>query len=301
MKNMSKETFLRLPLLSLLTLLLAAARPIQAGPNDAEPGAGRLPSAREANPGLGPSNRLNEPITIPEVVWEAPSNTLAQIDFDLPLTEVVVRLRSQLSNEFDVVLPYQSGSQFDWAVQEIKLQLRNVTITEVFNAMNLMWAAAETPLRWQLMMNGKRPTALLRILEVPKAPAPPPEITAMPGPEQPMVFFVGDLLGDPKDGGMSMDQLVKTVVEVSNMGIGGEHVFGHNDAQLIIVKGTSGDIGFVKNTLEALRQKVRLEAQRKGNSAPAAKRYTRTPSDRLEAPPSISTPAVPEPGAPKTP
>jgi len=293
MKSMSKAPFLRLPLLPVLILLLAAARPIQAGPNDANPGAGQLPSAHEANGGPGPSSQLNEPIAIPEAQWDVPSNTLAQIDFtDMLATDVATRLRDQFSNQLDVVAP---GEVFNEANRDdvINLHLRNVSITEVFNALNLVFITERSPMRWQLMMNGKRPTALLRVLEVPKPPVPPPELTPPPPPEQPMVFFVGDLLGDPKSGGMTMDQLVKTVEQVSSLGIGGDHVFGHLEAQLIVVKGTGSDIGFVRNTLEALRQKAQLEAQRRGSVAPAVKSSVGLSPSRAGAPPSGST-AAPE-------
>jgi hypothetical protein len=268
MKNMPKAQFLRLPLPVVLILLLAAARPIQAGPDDANPGAGRLPSAHEANAEPGPSNQLNEPIIVPEAQWVVPESTLPHIDFkEIPVSEAAAWLRNQCSNEFDVVAPEAHTDFFNNIDERITLQLRNVTVTEVFNAMNLIFAQTKTPLRWQLMMNGKRPTALLRVLEAPKPPEAPPEAKPPPEPERPMVFFVGDLLGDPKTGGMTMDQLVKTVVEVSRIGIGGEHVFCHNEAQLIIVRGTSNDIGFVKNTLAALREKAQLEAHHNVNAA----------------------------------
>ena len=83
-----------------------------------------------------------------------------------------------------------------------------------------------------------------------------------------MVLFVGNLLGDEKSGGMTMDQLVKTVSEVNEMSFGsgrGTLQF-HKQTQLVIVNGTDEEIFFVENTLKALEQKVKMDAQRNGQS-----------------------------------
>lgn len=78
-----------------------------------------------------------------------------------------------------------------------------------------------------------------------------------------MVYFVGDLTGDAKSGGMTMEQIVKTVEEIWDMTYhepGG--VQFHKDAQLLIVSGTDDQIMFVQRTLAALRVKVQLDRER---------------------------------------
>jgi len=137
---------------------------------------------------------------------------------------------------------------------QIRIQLKNVTASEVFNAMNLVFETENTPMHWELKMNGNRPTVILRVF---------------PGPfsvpqEQPRrhVFFVGELLGDEKTGGMTMEQLVKTISEVYEMSYGtsqgpiSNHLQFHKQAQLLIAMGTNEELSFVSETLAALRQKI---------------------------------------------
>ena len=44
------------------------------------------------------------------------------------------------------------------------MRLKNVTASEVFNAMNIVFETENTPLRWELRMNGNRPAAVLYVL-----------------------------------------------------------------------------------------------------------------------------------------
>jgi len=154
----------------------------------------------------------------------------------------------------------------------IRLQLKNVTASEVFNAMNLVFENDRTPLRWELKINGKRPTALLRVLAEPKNPPlaiidpatglPVSAATPVLEPKR-MVYFVGDLTGDAKSGGMTMEQIVKTVEEIWDMTYHEPGVVQfHKDAQLLIVSGTPDQIAFVQQTLGALRVKVQLDRSR---------------------------------------
>jgi hypothetical protein len=168
------------------------------------------------------------------------------------------------------------ADEFDWADVTISLRLKNVTASEIFNAMNLVFETAKTPLRWDMGMNGNRPTAVLRFLgNQPSVGIDPatglPAPTGLPAfppapPEKPMVFFVGDLVGDPKSGGMSMDQLVQTVYEVCNFAQGKINISSHKQAQLIVVRGTEEDIQFVQSTLAALREKVRMDEERRAQT-----------------------------------
>ena len=105
-------------------------------------------------------------------------------------------------------------------------------------------------------MNGHRQMALLRVLI---DPTPQVDLTApAPGQEkQRRVYFVGNLIGDDKTPGMTMEQIIKTVTDVWQMAdASGGRIQFHNDAQLLVVTGTQGQIDFMEQTLKALEQKV---------------------------------------------
>jgi hypothetical protein len=200
--------------------------------------------------------------------WKDPDIVLTNVYYELPLSEVVRHLRERFKDSFDVLA--NGNGDIDPSAVMIRLQLKNVTASEVFNAMNLVFENDRTPLRWELKLNGKRPTALLRVLASPKYPPPAiidpttglPVPPPVPEPKR-MVYFVGDLTGDAKSGGMTMEQIVKTVEEIWDMTYhepGG--VQFHKDAQLLIVSGTDDQIMFVQRTLAALRVKVQLDRER---------------------------------------
>jgi hypothetical protein len=141
------------------------------------------------------------------------------------------------------------------------LKLKDVTASELFNAMNLTFENDKTPLQWELKVFGHRQIALLRVLLDPAPPAQPAfdPRTGEPLTEGPQrrIYFIGDLIGDEKSGGMTMDQIIKTITDVWQMTdtANGKIQF-HNDAQLLIVTGTRGQIQFVEETLSALHEKV---------------------------------------------
>jgi hypothetical protein len=93
-----------------------------------------------------------------------------------------------------------------------------------------------------------------------------------------MVYFVGNLLGDEKSGGMTADQIVKAINDVwpADFGRPDGVIQFHLEAQLIVVNGTREQIDFIQQILSALRQKVnaanpqspfdRLKIDRKTNS-----------------------------------
>jgi hypothetical protein len=204
--------------------------------------------------------------------WKDPDVVLTNVFYDgLPLAEVARDLRDRFKGYFDI-LPTPLTSDKDWGTETtIRLQLKNVRASEVFNAMNLVFENDRTPLRWELKLNGKRPTALLRVLGniLPKFDP----TTGLPVPSvetKRMVFFVGDLLGDEKSGGMTMDQLIRTISEVHEMSFGSKAGLQfHKQAQLVIVNGTDEDISFIADILKALEQKVKMDAQRNAQSKPA--------------------------------
>jgi hypothetical protein len=232
--------------------------------------------------------------------WKEPSKVLPEVNFDsLPVSEVVRYLREQFSNDFDIVIPstYTPVNSSPATGQElvapsgqiVKLQLRNVTASEIFHAMNLQFEAQNNPVQWQLMMNGNRPTALLRIVPelLPHAPPPPP------APEiKRMVFFVGDLVGDEKTASMAKTMRMKSIVDTiarvwGESGLSGGHsiettfdtvsaAFGRGSieqvqiyapAQLLIVTGTPDAIELAQQTLKALKQKQDWFQKTQSNSA----------------------------------
>ncbi|MGA2179698.1 MAG: hypothetical protein ABSH15_08975 [Verrucomicrobiota bacterium] len=237
-----------------------------------------LPQARTL-PALDPVTGLpqSQPTPWKDLNWKDPDIVLTNVSYDgLPLSEVVRRLQDQFKGCFDVLTPVNPDWAADWQSIAIRLQLKNVTASEIFNAMNLVFENDRTPLRWELKLNGKRPTALLRVLAQPSPKNPPPVIdptTGLPVPPPETkrgVYFVGNLLGDEKSGGLTMEQLVQTLSEVRQIGFGSEGGLQfHKQAQLVIVTGTDAEIEFIGNTLTALRQKEELDAVRQAQSKSA--------------------------------
>jgi hypothetical protein len=270
-----------------LTISLGTA-PAQKGPG--------APPAVDPNTGL--------PITMPQPVsggglaapqpqpapqwmdpkWKDPDIVLTNVSYETPLGEVTDDLRARFKGFFDVLTPVNPVPDLNWQSTMIRLQLKNVTASEVFNAMNLVFENDQTPLRWELKMNGKRPTALLHVLAEPGPKNPKPAIdptTGLPLPPQETkrgVYFVGNLLGDEKYGGMTMEQLVQTLSEVQQMSFGSESGLQfHKQAQLVIVTGTDAEIEFIGNTLTALRQKEELDARKAMSKSAESKPKSEAP------------------------
>ena len=217
-------------------------------------------------PAIDPNTGLPLPTTVwIDPNWNVSDKVLPEVNYDaLPLHEIAQQLRKEFNNGFDVLIPSQWQDPQNYAVSidpnsiSVKMQLRKVTASEVFNAMNLMFEAENTPCRWELKLNGNRPTAILRILPqfLPPVATPPP-----PPPPTRKVHFVGDLIGDEKSGGMTMEQLVKTVADVYQMSYGpakGMFQF-HKETQLIVFTGTADQSEFIQATLSALRLKAHAE------------------------------------------
>jgi hypothetical protein len=255
--------------------------PAQKGPGSppvVDPNTGLpLPQARNLpamDPVTGPPQSQPTPWKDPN--WKDPDIVLTNVYYEIPLSEVVRHLQEQFKGCFDVLTPVNPDWDTDWQSIAIRVQLKNVTASEVFNAMNLVFENDRTPLRWELKLNGKRPTALLRVLAPPGPKNPPPVIdptTGLPVPPPETkrgVYFVGNLLGDEKTGGMTMEQLVQTLSEVHQMSFSSESGLQfHKQAQLVIVTGTDAEVEFIGNTLTALKQKEELDAARKAQSKSA--------------------------------
>ena len=278
--NSTMKSKLHLQSLAAIFFLIVSlgAAPAQKGPGAppaVDPNTG-LPITMP-QPGSGGGLAAPQPQPAPQWIdpnWKDPDIVLTNVYYEIPLSEVVRHLRERFKDSFDVLLPV--NGDIDWQSIMIRLQLKNVTASEVFNAMNLVFENDRTPLRWELKMNGKRPTALLRVLAQPGPKNPPPVIdptTGLPVPPPETkrgVYFVGNLLGDEKSGGMTMEQLVQTLSEVHQMSFGSESGLQfHKQAQLVIVTGTDAEIEFIGNTLTALKQKEELDAVRNAQSKSA--------------------------------
>jgi hypothetical protein len=278
------------PLALVFAFVIIAAPVTHAADRKGQPGRPPPPDMTLPQPPkMDPQTGLPLPPPRPwiDANWQEPDKVLPQVFFDgLPLSEVSRYLRDQFKDAFDVLIPsgWQDTAEQPRAVDPgsftIKLQLKNVSASEVFNAMNLVLEGENTPARWELKMNGNRPTAVLRYL-----PDLLPRNPVMQAREEPMrrsITFVGDLLGDEKAGGMSIEELVKTISEVYEMSFGKirnlqngsrQNPIGkpdllqfHKEAQLIIVNGTTDQIGFIQSTLSAIRskvQQVQMQMQRR--------------------------------------
>jgi hypothetical protein len=281
--NYTMKSKLHLQSLAAILFLIVSlgTAPAQKGPGAppaVDPNTGLpLPQARTL-PAIDPVTGLpqSQPTPWKDPNWKDPDIVLTNVYYEIPLSEVVRHLQEQFKGCFDVLTPVNPDWDADWQSIAIRLQLKNVTASEVFNAMNLVFENDRTPLRWELKLNGKRPTALLRVLAQPSPKNPPPVIDPttglpIPPPETKRgVYFVGNLLGDEKSGGMTMEQLVQTLSEVHQMSFGSEGGLQfHKQAQLVIVTGTDAEVEFIGNTLTALKQKEELDAARKAQSKSA--------------------------------
>jgi hypothetical protein len=186
--------------------------------------------------------------------WKEPRLLVTNLVYDgIPLKDVVQNLRERFSGPdgFDILPLPEVGSDDSGSSVIIRLTLRNVRASEIFNAMNLIFENDRKPLRWFLKGGINRQLVQLRAL-----PPPPPEAKAPD--TQRMVYFVGNLIGDEKSGGMTMDQIIKTILDVwpSDFGKPDGVIRFHEDAQLLVINGTPDQIAFIRQTLAALGEKV---------------------------------------------
>jgi hypothetical protein len=111
--------------------------------------------------------------------WKDPNWALESVNFaNLPLSEVARHLREQFKDNFDIIFPNTTvvaagTTMVDPTQIFVELELKNVKASEIFSAMNLQFELSKSPLRWELTLNGSRPTALLRNLSQLAPPAPP--------------------------------------------------------------------------------------------------------------------------------
>ena len=251
-------------------------------------------AADEPQPPAAPANGPlpRQPMRMEK--WAGPDRVIARVEFkDAALGEVASFLGKQFEGAFDVVIPNSSDARLsNKAVADypVTLNVRNVTAGEIFNAMSLSFEAAGTPLHWDLVMNGKRPTAVLQILRDPRPAEKPKTIERA-------VFFVGDLIDHETKGGMTIDAIAKTLGELcSDMGQFNSQerneteLSCHKEAELIVAVGSPELVRFVQDALKALRDKARNDRLR------AERRRSLAREDQPSPPPS-EPPAT----SPKTP
>jgi hypothetical protein len=224
--------------------------------------------------------------------WQEPDKRLPELSYDgVPVGAVADDLRKKFNEAFDVLIPTTwhapaglSSTIDDLSSVPVRIQLRNVTASEVFNAMNIIFESENTPLRWELRMNGKRPTAILRVL----ADSGTFYRSQVPQPIR-KVIFVGDMV-DERVGGMTMEELVKTISEIYQMSYGttrdaiASHLQFHKPAQLLIMTGSIDEINFVTETLSALRQKGSWSAQWRPEASPDPKSGQNTNTSKPKNP-----------------
>lgn len=257
-----------LPIVTCLLLSLAAAA--------AQTGAGVSPTTGlpigQNPPAIDPNTGLPLPTPEPQWIdpnWGDPDIVLTNVDFNgLPLSEVANQLRERFNGTFDI-LPMPHAFNHDWGSEiSVQLQLRNVRASDIFNAMNLVFENDRTPVRWELKAT-PHPLVLLRVL--PQAESPPP-----PADMHRMVYFVGDLIGDEKSGGMTMDQIVEAIKDIwpADLGKPDEVIQFHAQAQLLVANGTREQLEFLNQAIAGLHQRAewhRFKQKSEESSEPSKK------------------------------
>lgn len=196
--------------------------------------------------------------------WAEPDIRLTNVDFDgVPVSEVVHQLSELFSNQFDILLPQDYGPDRNsndhpnWLDTPVHLKLHNVNASEVFGAMNLLFNDDRISLQWVLKVNGTRSVALLQVVEDDRNEQP------LNQPELKQVFFVGDMLDGRLADNQEMEDIVDQVRDVWRMAYGRDSkIQYHAAAQLIVVSGTPDEIEFVKQTLQAMKQKKAIDQQK---------------------------------------
>jgi hypothetical protein len=135
------------------------------------------------------------------------------------------------------------------------------------------------PCRWELVMNGHRPVAVLRPPELEPPPAAPAggTVEARAQSVGHMVAYVGNLLGTPDLGRMTPDALCETLEKTANQTFPGSSTIKvqfHRGAELVVLSGTDEELRVMNEVLLALKERV--SDRRKGGApgepeAPARK------------------------------
>src|SRR5208283_4867638 len=276
---MKSKLQIQIPAAILFLILSLAVAPAQPAPSSApavNPATG-LPAADGA-PAIDPTTGL--PVLPPAPQWIAPNWSdpdivLTNVVFNgWPLSEVAKILRERFKDRFNNdsfdFLPMPKTFGKDGGDETIQLQLNNVRASEIFNAMNLVFENDRTPLRWELMQSATPAHHVNRwvMLRVQPEAAPTDVPQTKPPETHRMVYFVGNLVGDEKSGGMTMEQIVKTITDVWPAEFGKPEgvIQFHKDAQLLVANGTPDQLEFIHQTLAALEQKVQAARPKSSES-----------------------------------
>lgn len=202
--------------------------------------------------------------------WKDPDIIIDGINFrDANLSQIAEFFRESIGKDkIDVIVPNKASEL------TVSLRLAKCTFTEAFTAMNALFEAGRTPVRWELFMNGTRPTALLYCES--DFPSQTPEIYIR------TAIYVGDLVGDGL--GKDMKELADSIelivsrsgtmkwnIEAHARGEGGVaenpavsrgfNMACHEASKLLIVRGTQDEIQFVRQVVEELRKRKSLETK----------------------------------------
>lgn len=250
-----------LPILAAVSLLVAfveTAAAQDSQPGNKSPGQRPLVAGTFVDPATGLPTTVDPTTGMPashewiDPAWDEPSLVLTNVYFDrLPLSEVARQLRDWFKGSFDV-LPFPETGNTDWGLTIINLKLTNVKASDVINAMNLLFENNKLPVRWQLVIYHDHPYLILRDIE------PSPIKSGVNEPKIRRIFFVGDLLGDEKAAGMTMDKLNQTIADLwtATFGSGpGDNINFHKEAQLLVFTGTQEQADFIQQALAALKQR----------------------------------------------
>lgn len=232
------------------------------------------------------------------------------ISENLPVTEFTRILQDSTQKAFDVIYPNASAGDFDIANLSVQLSLKNATVIEAFQAMNLQFElnGPSTPVRWELILNGTRPTAILRVQKDnnPKTAAQPRKTN---------VIYIGNLINansSLSDFGKTSDFVVRTIQNI--LKIQGKpqiriETFPEGEL-LVVVDATQEQLDTVRQVTSALQTKASSDRMRSmggfggGASTPLRPAAQEAPQAPVPLPaaaprPAPSVPATPpQPGAP---
>ncbi|MBU6399426.1 MAG: SLBB domain-containing protein [Verrucomicrobia bacterium] len=191
-----------------------------------------------------------------EAHWKGPDQVVPRIGYGgTPVISIARMLQHEFQDEFDIVVPEVEETT---STNPGSLGLRNVTAEEIFAAMNQLFNAQGLPLRWILVNNGNRPTAVLRQVESP-AGVRPAEKKAEP---KQQVVYVGNFVSSKWPIGRIAETLSEIVTaDGPNEGSGRFVVKLHQPTDILVLSGTAAQLEFAGQTLKALLQQAAQDAR----------------------------------------
>jgi hypothetical protein len=168
------------------------------------------------------------------------------------LDAVVEKLRERFGNEVDIIIPDRSTKVGNSAATtQVSLDLRNVGASEVFGALNHLFLATGAPLRWNLTMNGSRPTAVLLPADGDGAGGAKPQITQS-------ILYVGDSTS-PKWPTEKIAATIEQIVRDTTTDQTEFTVRVHPPADIIVVSGSGSQVALAREASMALARQARRD------------------------------------------